>query len=381
MLSLLTVLCLATVAYVYVGYPLLAFVLGLLIRYRPASGPITPTVDLIIAAYNEEDVIADKLRNCMALDYPRDRLSIVVVADGSDDGTAEIARRFDGVTVLHQPQRRGKCHAINRAVQHGCGEIIVFSDANAFYGPRALADLVEGFADRSVGCISGAKQVLGSGQVGRSERSYWSYESLIRRAETACGSTVGVVGEINSVRRSLFSPIPADIINDDVFIALVALRAGLRVLFEPRAISLETAAPDMEQEAVRRRRIIAGRWLLACRPDLWTGLPLLPLFALMSHKFMRLLLPGFMAAALLLNVAACLTGAGVVLWVTAVLQVAVYGAALAAAWRPARAPRLFRLCHFVLRSNVEVMRGMMLFASGGASPVWAKAARTPGVPA
>lgn len=304
-LSVLTWISLAAVGYVYLGYPA---VLSILARFhsRPArQAAIFPSVSLIIAAYNETGVIGRKVANSLALDYPQDKLQIIVVADGSSDDTAAVVQPYaaQGVLLLHNPERRGKSAALNRGAAVATGEILVFSDANAFYLPDALQKLVRNFHDPAVGGVSGRKTIRDSeAAVNQSEGLYWRYESFIKAKESQVGSTTGVVGEMMAVRRDLFQPIPEHIICDDAYLAYSLLRQGHRVLYEPEAISWETSAATTQGEMTRRRNINAGRYQLLFQPRLWPWNNPLALFQLISHKFLRLLLPFFMASAFVANV-------------------------------------------------------------------------------
>lgn len=381
LLSIVTTGLLAATAYVCAGYPLLMAVWARLARRPVAVGDITPTVSFIIAAYNEAGVISEKIRNTLALDYPHDRLQIIVVADGSSDMTAALADGFaeKGVVVLFEPRRRGKSAALNRAVAISTGEILVFSDANAFYERDAVRKLARNFADPDVGCVSGAKSVRrGSSETAGSEGFYWRYESFLRKIESASGSTVGVVGEINAIRRPLYATIPEHIINDDAYLALATLRGGMRVLYEPAARSMENAAQSLGEELVRRRRIVAGRFQQLLTPSLWLGLPPGALFRLVSHKFLRLALPLLMGGAFVCNALVLLFDQPPrVLVATFLMQVAGYGLALAgmplrygAGWS-----RVPAAAYFVVASNLAVLGGLRHFLNGQATALWKKPAR------
>lgn len=234
--------CVATIAYTYAGYPVLLTVLARLRPERPFP-PLAelPMVTLLIAAYNEQNVIAAKLENSLALDYPRERLQILVAADGSNDATPEIVAGFadQGVDLSYRPERAGKMAAILRALPQARGDIVVLSDANNFYSANALRALVAPFADPHVGAVGGAKVIArGDGALGDSEGLYWKYESYIKCQETRLGSCTGAVGEIMAVRRSLLDrPMPpeARLMADDLFLAMHVLKQGCRVVYAPDA--------------------------------------------------------------------------------------------------------------------------------------------------
>ncbi len=293
MLVALFWICVGSVVYTYAGYPLL---LALLARLRPAPGPYPPAeplVTLLIAAYNEEAEIAAKLENSLQLDYPRERLQILVVADGSSDRTPEIVAGFAerGVELSFSPPRRGKMAAINRALPEARGEIIVFSDANNLYQPNVLRELVAPFVDPSVGGVTGAKVIAkGDGALGASEGLYWRYESFVKEQETRLGCCMGVAGEILAIRRELFESPPDAIINDDTHMALRLVKRGYRVLYAPQARSVERVSQSAADERARRARIFAGRYqAISYARDLWPWSHPLRLWQIWSHQTIRTL--------------------------------------------------------------------------------------------
>lgn len=309
MAELLFWTALLLLAYVYVGYPLLA---GLRATLRPKArlaAPIEPTVSIIVIAHNEGDRIAARIENLLALDYPRDRLEIAVGSDGSTDATAERARRYEDTIVRVRAfgERRGKSAVINAIVPSLGGEIVVFADARQTFDTCSLRALVANFADPSVGAVSGELIIAtshGTAAAGRGAAFYWRYEKFVRSSEGRAGSTVGATGAIYAIRRALFEPIPDDTIVDDVLIPLRIVRRGYRVLFESGARAYDTASATAHQEFVRKARTIAGtfqlfareRWLLnPLRNPLW--------FQTVSHKALRLTLPLLHAALLVANIA------------------------------------------------------------------------------
>ena len=232
MIGIVFWLCVLFVFYVYAGYPLL---LALLARFRQAAAEYpeaTPGVTLLIAAYNEEGVLATKLENALALHYPREQLQVLVAADGSDDATVDIARSYAdrGVQLSYDTTRRGKMSAINRAMASARHEIVAFSDANNLYAADTLRELVRPFSDPRVGAVTGRKTMLeGERMLGQADGLYWRYELFIKEQETRLGCCVGVSGEVFALRAALFTPPPPEIINDDFYMALDVIRKGYRV--------------------------------------------------------------------------------------------------------------------------------------------------------
>lgn len=248
-------LAVGLIIYTFLGYPIL---IGLLARYlyRPVNRlPIRPRVTLLVAAYNEATVIAQKIENSLALDYPPDLLDIVVVADGSDDETVEFATRYadQRVSVYHQPQRQGKAAAINRVMPLIQDEIVIFSDANCMLDPSALKAIVRNFADPAVGAVAGEKRVLGGG-----EGLYWRYESFLKRCDSAISSVMGAAGELFAIRREIFQPPEEDSLIEDFVISLRLVGAGWRVVYEPEAVAREAPSPSLAGEWQRRVRNAAG---------------------------------------------------------------------------------------------------------------------------
>ena len=298
------------IVYAYIGYPLLLF--GLSRHKRTGVSPPNawPMVTLIIAAYNEEAMIATKLKNSLALDYPPQKLQIIVAADGSNDQTAAIVQTFtdQGVTLNNSPERRGKMAALMRAMAVAEGEIVLFSDANNLYNPQAIQELVRPFADPTIGATTGAKSILkGDGALGDSEGLYWEYESHIKKMETKLGCCTAVAGEILAVRRSLFRPAPPEILVDDLYIALQIIRDGYQVAYVPQARSRERVSISAGDEMARRARIITGRYqILAQARSLFPWKRPLVVLQIISHKFMRPFVPFAMIGILLVSITSVL---------------------------------------------------------------------------
>ncbi len=320
-------LSVALLFYVYIGYPTVAVVRARL-RPKPAQRPVErrlhpatipfperrtllePTVSIVVVAYNEASSIEARLENLLALDYPADRLEIIVGSDGSTDDTVERARRYErsGVRVRAFRRRTGKPSVLNALVPTAAGEIVLFADARQRFEPSTLRALVADFADPSVGAVSGELMLeapAGAASASQGAALYWRYEKLIRSAESRADSTVGATGAIYAIRRALFVPIPDDTLLDDVLIPLRIVQQGYRVLFEPNAVAYDRTSATATQEFTRKARTIAGtfqlfareRWLLDPRRNrLW--------FATVSHKGLRLLLPALHLGALGANVAA-----------------------------------------------------------------------------
>jgi cellulose synthase/poly-beta-1,6-N-acetylglucosamine synthase-like glycosyltransferase len=278
--------------YIYLGYPLLlrAVVVWRGAR-RVAVDESAPTLSLVISAYNEAAVIRTKLENVLELDYPRERLEVVVVSDASSDGTDDIVTEFAsrGVRLERRPTRKGKTAGLNWTVPRLRGAIVVFSDANTLYARDALRQIVRGFADPIVGCVTGETQYLeGRSAADAGERAYWDYESRIKRLETAVGSTVGGDGALYAIRRSLWRTLPETAINDFLN-PLQIVEAGWRAIYAPEARGFEETAGDVTTEWRRRVRIVSRSWRAV-----WQAKGVLNPFrvgffavSIVSHKILR----------------------------------------------------------------------------------------------
>jgi cellulose synthase/poly-beta-1,6-N-acetylglucosamine synthase-like glycosyltransferase len=294
-------LSVAAIGYAYVGYPLLLIVLSRL-RPKPVkSGHWTPSVTVIIAAYNEERDLAAKLENTLALDYPPSQLEIIVTSDCSSDRTDEIARSFAdrGVRLHRQEERHGKTAAQNAAVTKARGEIIVFSDATTHYHPDVLRLMIPAFADSSVGCATGRViyQDDKDSNVGSGTQSYWNYEFFLKRHESAVCSLIGVCGCMYAVRASAYIPLYNEACSDFI-IATTMVEQGLRAVYIPEAVCTEEPNRQAKKELAARVRIISQTF-----SDLWRNRAVLNPFRsgfyavqLWSHKLMRYLVPVFLIA-------------------------------------------------------------------------------------
>lgn len=288
-------LSLALLAYTYAGYPLTAMLLGRLVRRRVAKAACEPAVTIVIAAHNEASHLRATIENKLGLDYPGGQLQLVIVSDGSTDGTDAIAQAFasESVVVLRQDPRRGKTAALNLAVTRATGDVLVFADANSSYAPDALRALVRNFADPQVGYATGRMvyEDREASGVGLGCRAYMAYEGLLRRSETRFGSIVGVNGGIDAVRRSLYVDMRDDQLPDFV-LPLAVVDRGYRVVYEPDAILREEALSTGTGEYRMRVRVALRAW--------WTLKDMRRLFdvrrnavfalQLFSHKALRYLM-------------------------------------------------------------------------------------------
>ena len=279
----------------YAGYPLLLCFRAKLWPRPVKRGSIFPTVTIVLAVHNEGKSLPGKLQNLAAMDYPADRLQVIVVSDGSTDATNGILAAWQGVgrrAVILQ-EHRGKAVALNRGVAEAQGEIVVFADARQVIAPDALRNLVADFADPSIGCVSGAL-IMRKDRNAPSAQGvtlYWEMEKRIRNWEGLVGSTIGATGALYGVRRDLVSRVPEGTILDDVYIPLDVVRQGYRAVFEPRALAWDPFIPNPKQEFLRKLRTLVGNYqLLRLAPWVLTDSSRLR-FQFICHKMLRLFVP------------------------------------------------------------------------------------------
>jgi glycosyl transferase family 2 len=372
-------------AYAYAGYPLLLAAWAAFRPPRRGPGPagspaVLPRLSMIIPAYNEEQVIARKIRNSLELDYPADLLEIVVVSDGSNDATEAEARGAAGsrARLVFLQDRQGKTACINAVLPDLRGDIVVFTDANAYFQSDALRELVSPFAEPGIGCVMGELRYAPEGSLNSSlgEGLYWRYENLIKERESRLGSTIVGNGAIYAMRKSLCRPLPREV-EADVANPLLALSAGHRVIFRRSARCRESPAETVREEFGRKTRIITNQltsYLHGWRE--FRPMPAGAVFQIVSHKVMRWLVPLFLAGMLAGSAA---SRAGRLLDVLLALQILFYGAALAG-WGIESAgravPRAFFLPYYFTAVNLASVKGIADFALGRRRVVWEKAAGT-----
>ena len=348
-----------------------------------------PEVALLIAAYNEEDFIAEKLRDTRALDYPAGKLTVYVITDGSTDATTQLARDFDlgpafRLVVEHRDGRSGKQAAIDRVLPTVTAPIVVFTDANTYLNPGALRNIVRHYRDPEVAAVAGEKRILRKdvdAAAGAGEGLYWRIESTLKRWDAEFHTVVGAAGELFSVRRALLPPVPAGILVEDFYTTMKLCEAGYRVAYAPDAYATETSSANVREEMKRKVRIAAGGLQAATH---LTAL-LNPLrdwrltFQYVGHRLLRWTVgPLLIPVALLLNVYLARAVGGVYAWL--LLAQGVFYAAAALGWafesRAVRVQALFVPMYFTMM-NVAVFRGMWRLLRRGQSVNWEKAKRAP----
>jgi len=363
--------------YVLLGYPLALVVLGFFCRRRK-PGTAEPSVTLIIPVHNEQQVIQEKLENSLSLDYPRDKLQIVVASDGCTDGTVELARSYEsrGIRVLAFPQRRGKAAVLAEAARQATGEVLCLCDANVMFRPDALKILAGRLAEPDVGAATGQVRIASDqSNFGEGESFYYHVERRLQLAESRVGSLMGVDGGMYVVRRELFDPPPPDTILDDFVVSVQVIRRGYRVAYEPRAVADENGTPAARQEWRRRVRIAAGA-VQSIKRGHWPPLsrPVL-LWQYLSHKALRWTTPIWLVVLLLGNV--LLWSVNAFYQITLAAQLGVYlSAGLAAIWLRYRETRLGGIPFYFAMSNLAMGVGLVRGLLNRQPVTWEQARRS-----
>lgn len=374
------------IGFTYVGY---GIIVSLWVKLRgkreiPApsgSDDDLTAVTLLIACFNELDILPEKMANCRDLDYPADKLDLLFITDGSSDGSEQYLQREPGLLVLHRPERRGKIAAVKRAMKQVNTPITVLTDANTFLNPGAIRRMVADFADPTVGAVAGEKRVRSQGDASSGgEGLYWKYESFLKRKDSELYSVVGAAGELYAIRTDLYHEVPADTILDDFMHTLLIAKDGYRVTYAPDAIAEEDGSANVGEELKRKVRICAGGWQSMARL-----LPLLNIFQYgtlsfqyIGHRVLRWsLAPLFLPIVLVLNLALFLQGSH---WVYTFLlagQVAFYTLAfLGYVFRNRKLsiPGFFAPYYFVVM-NYSVFAGFFRYVKGSQNAAWEKAKR------
>ncbi|MFN5418090.1 MAG: glycosyltransferase family 2 protein [Flavobacteriia bacterium] len=293
-IHIITILSIAIVCYTYLGYPVILFLLSKMKRKEKSFDETydLPTVSLLVAAWNEEDIMEEKIQNCYELDYPKDKIQLVFITDGSNDKTAEIVANHKNILLLHNANRNGKTAAINRAMSFITSEITVFSDANAMLNEAAIKNIVRHYSNPKVACVSGEKRVSIPEKAAASsagEGLYWKYESKLKLWDSNLYSATGAAGELFSIRTSLFERVKEDTILDDFMISMQLVIKGYKIAYEPNAYALENGSENIQEEFKRKIRICAGAFQSMLRL-----LPLLNIFKYgiftfqyVSHRVLR----------------------------------------------------------------------------------------------
>lgn len=390
-LEILFWLCAGLVFYSFLGYGILLLIwAGAKQLFRPSAfvpkQGFEPMVTLVIPCYNEAAVLEDKIANCLALEYPAEKRRMIFITDGSTDRSVAILEKHPEILLLHQPDRKGKTAAENRAMQFVETPIVVFSDANAMLNPEAIRQMVIHFADERTGCVAGAKKITvpsaaGAGTAG--EGMYWRYESWLKKLDSQCNSTIGAAGELVAFRTALYQALPEDTVLDDFMQSMQIAAKGYRIVYEPNACAREKGSASVAEELKRKIRIATGSWQAMKRLHRilrWQKTPAL-CFQYFSNRILRWAVTPFLLIVVgVLNTILWLRGNPVYAFLF-YLQVFFYLLALAGYLlrnRPLSLPWLFAPCYFCIM-HYAVLAGWVQHISGKKpTGIWEKAVRSDG---
>lgn len=376
------------VFYTFVGYGFLLYFLVLLRRAIKGRRKIMetdnglPTLTLIVAAYNEADIMEAKIHNTLSLAYPREKLTILFITDGSSDSSPEIISRYADIKLMHTPRRSGKIHAIHRAMDEVDTEIVIFTDANTFLNEDALINIARHYTDPKVGAVSGEKrvQVDSVSDATAGEGFYWKYESTLKKWDSELYSVVGAAGELFSVRRSLYEPVPPDTVLDDFMISLLIAQKGYRIIYEPDAYAMEQSSENIKEELKRKVRIAAGgiQSILRLKKLMNPFANPVLAFQYVSHRVLRwTITPFLMILAFILNIWIAIKYDEYLFIGLMYCQILFYLLALCGWILEQRKVKIkaFFIPYYFCVMNYAVLAGIFRYAFSHQSAVWEKAKR------
>jgi len=377
------------VFYSYFGYGILLWLLvklkKIFSKSRSGKGDSSfqPAVALVIAAYNEEDYIEEKIENSLQLNYPKELLELIFVTDGSTDRTPEIISRYPSIKLLHQPERKGKSAAMNRSIEHINASIIIFCDANTSLNKECIREIVKHYADPKVGGVAGEKKIIEKDintAAASGEGFYWRYESYLKKLDSDLYSTVGAAGELFSVRKKLFEPAPEGTIIEDFVQSLKVCTKGYVLRYEPNAYATEAPSASIEEEMKRKVRICAGAFqAMILLKELFNVFryPVLS-FQFISHRVLRwTICPIALIVLLLSNASIVFIGTTTFYTLVLILQCGFYAMSIAG-WMLANRRIRVKILHvafYFLFMNLAVFLGFRRFLRNKQTVLWEKASR------
>ena len=390
-LKVLFWMCIFLVFYTYVGYGVLLWLLvkiKRIVRGRPTlpdlpADDALPDVTFLVCAFNEQDVVDQKIENTRLLDYPREKLHLMWVTDGSTDDTNLRLAQYPDVQVVFTPERRGKTAALNHGLSLVTTPITVMTDANTMVNAEAIRHIVSCFQDPKVACVAGEKRVIArheSQTAAQGEGLYWRYESTLKKLDSELYSAMGAAGELNAIRTALYQPMPENALLDDYVMSMRMVDAGYRIAYTPDAYAMEYGSADLAEESKRKRRIAAG----GLQSTWWLRSMLNPFrrfvvaFQLLSHRVLRwTITPIALMALIPLNVLLVFMNAGTVYTVCWLLQLLFYVAAFLGWWlsQHGRKNKLLYVAYYFLFMNFNVFRGMHYLRTHQGVGAWEKARR------
>lgn len=384
-------LCLFIVFYTYIGYGLvlcLLVALKRLLKGKPKATVATddelPQMTLMICAYNEEDIIREKMENIRQLDYPREKLCVMWVTDGSSDHSNELLREYPEVTLVYSPERRGKAAAILHGLHENKAPFVVFTDANTMLNPSSIRIIAQLFTNPNIGCVSGEKRVaarVAGEAAAEGEGLYWKYESTLKRWDSELYSAMGAAGELFAIRMSVYREAPSNALLDDFMMSMLILKDGYRIAYTSEAYAVEYGSANMAEESKRKRRIAAG----GLQSSWWLRGLMNPLrhpvvaFQFVSHRVLRWTITPFCMVALLLsNILLAIYLPDTMYRIVLALQFLFYAAAVGG-WivvkKGLKNISLLNVPCYFLFMNINVFRGINYLRTHRHSGTWEKAKR------
>ena len=384
--------CVAVVFYTYLGYGMLLWLIisiKRLVRGKQSPTPMPtddelPTMTLMICAYNEQDVVKEKMQNTRALDYPKDKFRVMWVTDGSNDRTNELLKEYPEVDIVFSPERRGKTAALKHGLRELKTQYVAFTDANTMINSGAMKEIARLFMDKTVGCVSGEKRVAARKEgemAAEGEGMYWRYESTLKKWDSELYSTMGAAGELYAIDPKLVREVPDNALLDDFMMSMYIVDEGKRIAYSPDAYAIEYGSADIHEESKRKRRIAAG----GLQSIWWLRKMLNPLrqplvaFQYISHRVLRWsVTPIAMVIMLAVNSMLVALGAGTIYTIILALQILLYLAALAGYIMNEHGHKnkmLYTAYYFVFM-NLNVFRGMAYLRTHSNSGAWEKAKRS-----
>jgi cellulose synthase/poly-beta-1,6-N-acetylglucosamine synthase-like glycosyltransferase len=391
-LKILFWICLALVIYTYVGYGAILYIIlrikRLFVRREltpilPLNEELLPNVTLMICAYNEASIIKEKMENIRQLKYPKEKLCVMWVTDGSNDESNDILKTYDDITLVFSPERKGKAAAMQHGLRENKSEYVVFTDANTMLNADAIREIIRQFMKKNVSCVSGEKRVKArhEGQAAaEGEGLYWKYESTLKQWDNDLYSAMGAAGELFAVRMSHYREAPSNALLDDFMMSMLILKDGHRIAYTHEAYAMEYGSADTTEESKRKRRIAAGGlqsiwWLRSLmNPFAYPKVA----FQFVSHRVLRWsITPVAMVALIPLNILLIILGANWLYSVIGILQLLFYLAALAGYLleRAGHRNKLLYVPYYFLFMNLNVFLGVRYLMTHHTSGTWEKARR------
>ena len=373
--------------YTYLGYGIVLFFMIKIKRIFKGKPQLPsydnlPSLTVIVAAYNEQDFIEQKIKNTLSLEYPADKIEYIFVTDGSSDNTPEIVGKYPQIKLLHSHERRGKIAAMHRTMHEVTTEIVVFTDANTFLNHKALMNIARHYSDPRVGAVSGEKrvQIDETADATAGEGMYWKYESKLKTWDSEMYSVVGAAGELFSIKTNIYQAVPPNAIIDDFMISMLIAKKGYRIIYEPEAYASENTSENVKEELKRKIRIAAG----GLQSIIWLKDLLLPIeypllsFQYISHRVLRwTITPFLMIAAFILNCLLAFSTPALLYFIILFAQVSFYGMSLLGWYfesRQVKVKLLFIPFYFCMM-NYAVIAGIFRYLRGNQSVIWEKAVR------